>query len=432
MKWIQIFKDADLTGYASQNGKQLRVVRSNGQSLVGKPKKIQMPPKDHKDYFFLKTCLTIGYVSSLGKGSESIFLTEEENTKWQYFLDKEQSTSPDLDKIKKSLHENNKMLALLQAQSLQKINARSKRDRIIRYLNLDISNQPSALWCELIALEIDLSSVNPLDTAELVHVLQSVEEAINIGASFSISLQVNGKTWTLYFLCGKVVWATGLNADIWHRLAREQANKLDDPTSFWGFNAALPMLVEDELSDADLDLLFAKTLGIEQVVEELLGSAVINILVDIIQSARIAKKTKGSSIFYGTKKIYSSSATIGKDYAPLLELALAQWVEWMDYVSKNFDSPIDASRIHGLAKLEDGSESISSLAADGEEANLAMTVMELIKIGAVWISSERLLSSTTIMNGAKTSQTNNQTKVCVIHRSAEVFDYYQNLLLELG
>jgi hypothetical protein len=76
MRWIQIFRNEELTGW-TQDGKELKVVRSNGQIIIGKPKKIQMPQKGHKDYFFLKTYLTLGYVSSLGKDSESVFLTEE-------------------------------------------------------------------------------------------------------------------------------------------------------------------------------------------------------------------------------------------------------------------------------------------------------------------------------------------------------------------
>lgn len=437
MKWIQIFRNEDLTGY-TQDGKQLKVDRSNGQSIVGKPKKIQMPPKGHKDYFFLKTYLTLGYVSSLGKDSESIFLTEEENRKWQNFLNmSEQST-----KVKKSLDEDNTTRVLLQAESLDRIITRKRRDKIVKRLDNRFSeSSPQALWRELIELETNLASIDCVDTSELVYIFQAINQAIDIKASFSVSLQVGQKNWSLYFWEGRVIWATGLNLDIWHRLAREQANVLDDAANFYSFNAALPIFIEGELTEANLDLLFTKTFGIEKAVEELLGSIVTNILVDIIQSVRFTKKRKEGVISYRTKKIYSISATIGQDYAPLLGAALVQWSEWMDagvedlspyeYISKNFDSSIDASRIYGLAKLEDGSESISSLAADGDGANLAMTVMELIKVGAVWISLGRLLSNTATTKGVKTSNTN-QTMVCVIHRSTEVFDYYQQLLLELG
>jgi hypothetical protein len=240
-----------------------------------------------------------------------------------------------------------------------------------------------------------------------------------------------------------VIWATGLNLDVWHRLAREQVNMLDDPSDFYGFNAALPIFIEGELSEAELDLLSTKTFGIEKAVEGLLGSIVTNILVDIIQSVRFVKKRKEGVISYSTKKIYSNSATIGQDYPSLLGAALAQWSEWMDagvenlspydYISKNYDSLIDASRIYGLAKLgdEDGGESVSSLAVDGNSgANLAMTIMELVKVDAVHISSARLPSNITNTKGTITQT--NQTKVCVIHRSPEVFGHYQRLLSALG
>jgi hypothetical protein len=389
LKCIQIFRNEDLTGY-TEDGKELKVVRSNGQIIVGKPKKIQMPPKGHKDYFFLKTYLTLGYVSSLGKDSESIFLTEEENRKWQNFLNmSEQSTGT---KVKKSLDEDNRIRVLLQAESLDRINTRKRRDRIVKRLDSRFSDSsPQALWRELIELETNLASIDYVDTSELVYILQAINEAIDIKASFSISLQVGQKNWSLYFWEGRVIWATGLNLDIWHRLAREQANVLDDAANFYGFNAALPIFIEGLLSEANLDLLFTKTFGIEKAVEGLLGSIVTNILVDIIQSVRFTKKRKEGVISYSTKKIYSSSATIGQDYAPLLGAALFQWSGWMDagvedlspydYVSRNFDSPIDASRIYGLAKLGggDGGESVSSFTVDGSSgANLAMTIMELV------------------------------------------------------
>jgi hypothetical protein len=438
MEWIQIFRNEELTG--SSNGNELKVVRSNGQIIIGKPKKIQMPLKGHKDYFFLKTYLTLGYVSSLGKDSESVFLTEEENRKWQNFLNmSEQST-----KIRKSLDEDNRMRVLSQAESLDRINARKKRDQIVKCLDSRFSHSSAqTLWRELIVLETNLSSIDYVDTSELVYLLQTINEAIDIKASFSVSLQVDQKSWSLYFWQGRVIWATGLNLDVWHRLAREQVNMLDDPSDFYGFSAALPIFIEGELSEAELDLLFTKTFGIEKAVEGLLGSIVTNILVDIIQSVRFAKKRKEGVISYSTKKIYSNSVTIGQDYHSLLGAALAQWSEWMDagvedlspydYISKNYDSLIDASRIYGLAKLgdEDGGESVSSLAVDGNSgANLAMTIMELVKVGAVHISSARLLFNTANREGL-ISQTN-QTKVCVIHRSPEVFDHYQRLLSALG
>jgi hypothetical protein len=440
MEWIQIFRNEELTGFS--NGNELKVVRSNGQIIVGKPKKIQMPPKGHKDYFFLKTYLTLGYVSSLGKDSESIFLTEEEDKKWQNFLNiSEQST-----KIRKSLDEDNRMRVLLQAESLDRINARKKRDQIVKRLDSRFSHASAqTLWCELIVLENNLASIDYVDTSELVYLLQTINEAIDIKASFSISLQVDQKSWSLYFWQGRVIWATGLNLDVWHRLAREQVNMLDDPSDFYGFNAALPIFIEGELSEAELDLLFTKTFGIDKAVEGLLGSIVTNILVDIIQSVRFAKKRKEGVISYSTKKIYSSSATIGQDYAPLIGAALAQWSEWMDagvedlspydYVSKNYDSSIDASRIYGLAKLGggDGGESVSSLTVDGSSgANLAMTIMELVKVGAVYVSSGKLLSSTTSTTSTtSTIAQTSQAKVCVMHRSPEVFDHYQRLLFAL-
>jgi hypothetical protein len=438
MRWIQIFRNEELTGW-TQDGKELKVVRSNGQIIIGKPKKIQMPPKGHKDYFFLKTYLTLGYVSSLGKDSESLFLTEEENRKWQNFLNiSEQST-----KIRKSLDEDNRTRVLLQAKSLDRINARKKRDQIVNCLDRRFSHSSAqTLWCELIVIENNLASIDYVDTSELVYILQTINDAIDTKASFFISLQVDQKSWSLYFWQGRLIWATGLNLDIWHRLAREQVNLLDNPSDFYGFNAALPIFIEGELSEAELDLLFTKTFGIEKAVEGLLGSVAMNILVDIIQSVRFAKKRKEGVISYSTKKIYSNSATIGQDYASLLGAALAQWSGWMDagvedlspydYVSKNCDTSIDVSRIYGLAKLgdEDGGESVSSLAVDGNRAALAMTIMELVKVNAVHISSARLPFN--IANTKGTITEINQTKVCLIHRSPEVFDHYQRLLSALG
>jgi hypothetical protein len=439
MRWIQIFRNEELTGW-TQDGKELKVVRSNGQIIIGKPKKIQMPQKGHKDYFFLKTYLTLGYVSSLGKDSESVFLTEEENRKWQNFLNiSEQST-----KIRKSLDEDNRMRVLLQAKSLDRINARKKRDQIVNCLDSRFSHSPAqTLWCELITIENNLASIDYVDTFELVYILQTINDAIDTKASFFISLQVDQKSWSLYFWQGRLIWATGLNLDIWHRLAREQVNLLDNPSDFYGFNAALPIFIEGELSEAELDLLFTKTFGIEKAVEGLLGSVAMNILVDIIQSVRFAKKRKEGVISYTTKKIYSNSATIGQNYSSLLGAVLAQWSAWMDagvedlspydYVSKNCDTLIDVSRIYGLSKLgdEDAIESVSSLAVDGNRAaSLAMTIMELAKVNAVHISSARLPFN--IANMKSTVTQINHTKVCLIHRSPEVFDHYQRLFSALG
>jgi predicted DNA binding CopG/RHH family protein len=77
-------------------------------------------------------------VSSLGKDSESIFLTEEENRKWQNFLNmSEQSTGT---KVKKSLDEDNRIRVLLQAESLDRINTRKRRDRIVKRLDSRFSD----------------------------------------------------------------------------------------------------------------------------------------------------------------------------------------------------------------------------------------------------------------------------------------------------